>query len=265
MKKAQKEQAETIIRLLGNVHDGIKKAVERGQYDSARELLSQCQESAIELGETIEAIEGEGFVTVSYLENYCEAAYQAYTLLSQPVGVNASRVYKSLRRALIPAENSVKNDIKIRREAVFLPYKASMWDSLESIWQAAEEDPECDAYVIPIPYFDRNPDGSFGPMHDERHDYPDNVPVTDYESFDFAAHCPDMIFIHNPYDNSNYVTSVHPAFYSDKLKQYTEKLVYVPYFILAEVNLENEEAIKGMAHFVTTPGVVNADKVVVQS
>ena len=102
-------------------------------------------------------------------------------------------------------------------------------------------------------------------MHDERNLYPDNVPITDYESFDFAAHCPDMIFIHNPYDNSNYVTSVHPAFYSDKLKRYTEKLVYVPYFILAEVNLENEEAIKGMAHFVTTPGVVNADKVVVQS
>ena len=62
MKKAQKEQAENIIRLLGNVHDGIKKAVERGRYDSARDLLSQCQESAIELGETIEAIEGEGFV-----------------------------------------------------------------------------------------------------------------------------------------------------------------------------------------------------------
>ena len=67
----------------------------------------------------------------------------------------------------------------MRIEAVFLPYKASMWDSLESVWKAADEDPDCDAYVIPIPYFDRNPDGSFGPMHDERLDYPDNVPVTD--------------------------------------------------------------------------------------
>ena len=165
MKKAQKEQAENIIRLLGNVHDGIKKAVERGRYDSARDLLSQCQESAIELGETIEAIEGEGFVTVSCLEHYCEAVYQAYILLSQPAGVNASRVYKSLRRALIPAENSVKNDIRIRREAVFLPYKASMWDSLESVWKAADEDPDCDAYVIPIPYYDKNPDGKIGRAH----------------------------------------------------------------------------------------------------
>ncbi len=265
MKKAQKEQAENIIRLLGNVHDGIKKAVERGRYDSARDLLSQCQESAIELGETIEAIEGEGFVTVSCLEHYCEAVYQAYILLSQPAGVNASRVYKSLRRALIPAENSVKNDIRIRREAVFLPYKASMWDSLESVWKAADEDPDCDAYVIPIPYYDKNPDGSFREMHYEGDQYPEYVPVTWYEDYDFAERQPDMIFIHNPYDECNYVTSVHPFFYAGNLKQFTEKLVYIPYFIIGEPDLENEESIKGMAHFCTVPGVIYADKVIVQS
>ncbi|NBH71181.1 hypothetical protein D3Z51_03870 [Clostridiaceae bacterium] len=266
MKKAQKEQAENIIRLLGRVHEGIRKAVEKGQYGSAMELLSQCQESAIELGETIEAIEGEGFVTVPYLENYCEAVYQAYTLLGQSQGgVNASRVYKNLRKALIPAENSVKNDIKIRTEAVFLPYKASMWDSLESVWKAADEDPDCDAYVVPIPYYDKNPDGSFKEMHYEGDQYPEYVPVTWYEDYDFAERQPDMIFIHNPYDECNYVTSVHPFFYAKNLKQFTEKLVYIPYFILGEPDLENEESIRGMAHFCTVPGVIYADKVIVQS
>ena len=50
---------------------------------------------------------------------------------------------------------------RFKKEMVFLPYKASMWDSLESIWRAAYEDREhCNAYVIPIPYADRNPDGS---------------------------------------------------------------------------------------------------------
>lgn len=103
MKKVQKEQAENIIRLLSRVHDGIKKAIEKRQYNDALELLSQCQESAIELGESIEEIEGKGFVTVSFLENYCEAVYQAYIQVDQVQGVNASRVYKSLCRALIPA------------------------------------------------------------------------------------------------------------------------------------------------------------------
>lgn len=265
MRKAQKKQAEDFIRLLGQAHLEIKKALEAKKFETARELLEQCQDGAIELGNRIEEQEGEGFVTVSFLEEYCELVYQIHEEIWQKQMMNPGKVYKSLKKQLIQIENSVKNDISMRIEAVFLPYKASMWDSLESVWKAADEDPDCDAYVIPIPYFDRNPDGSFGQMHDERHDYPDNVPVTDYESFDFAAHCPDMIFIHNPYDENNYVTSVHPFFYSSNLKKYTEKLVYIPYFILGDVDLENEEAIKEMAHFVTTPGVVNADKVVVQS
>ena len=59
-------------------------------------------------------------------------------------------------------------------------------------------------------------------MHDERKIYPVDVPITDYESFGFAEKCPDIIYIHNSYDNNNYVASVYPAFYSDKL-------VYVSY------------------------------------
>ena len=239
MRKAQKKQAEDFIRLLEQAHLEIKKALEAKKITLALDLLEQCQDGAIELGNMIEAQEGEGFVTVSLLEEYCELVYQLHEEIWQKKEkvTNIGKMAKGLKRQLIQIENSVKNDISVRIEAVFLPYKASMWDSLESIWQAAEEDPACDAYVIPIPYFDRNPDGNFGQMHDERKLYPENVPITDYESFDFAAHRPDMIFIHNPYDNSNYVTSVHPAFYSDKLKQYTEKIVYVPYFILEEVDL----------------------------
>lgn len=74
-----------------------------------------------------------------------------------------------------------------------------------------------------------------------------------------------MIFIHNPYDDYNYVTSVAPKFYSKNLKQYTEKLVYIPYFVLGEVDPENKEALKGIEHFCITPGVLNADVVIVQS
>lgn len=58
---------------------------------------------------------------------------------------------------------------------------------------------------------------------------------------------------------------MHPFFYSKNLKQYTEKLVYIPYFILGEVDPENEQAVEGVAHFCTLPGVMNADKVIVQS
>ena len=265
MRKAQKRQAEELLGLLGQVHEEIKKGIEAGRKEEAMELLGQCQDAAIQLGQSIEEAEGEGFVTIPLLEQYCEVVYQIYEGLAQGQGVSANKAGKSLRKALVSIENSVKNDIRERVEAVFLPYKASMWDSLESVWKAADEDPDCDAYVIPIPYFDKNPDGSFREEHYEGDLYPEYVPVTHYNDYDFAGRRPDMIFIHNPYDECNYVTSVHPFFYAKNLKRFTDKLVYIPYFILGEVDPENKEAVKNIAHFCTVPGVIYADKVIVQS
>lgn len=265
MRKADKKQVEDFIDLLKRAHTEVRQALEIKNQAAAMDLLEQCQNCVIHLGEIIEYEEGEDFATIPLLEDYCELVYQIYEEIRQAVLSNGGKVYKILNKALIRIENSVRNDIQVRIEAVFLPYKASMWDSLESIWKAADEDSDCDAYVIPIPYYDRNPDGSFREMHYEGDQYPDDVPVTAYSEYDFAKRRPDMIFIHNPYDDCNYVTSVPPFFYSKNLKQFTEKLVYVPYFILGEVDPENEQAVKGMEHFCTTPGVINADKVIVQS
>lgn len=265
MRKADKKQAEEFLQLLKRAHTEIKNTLEAKQQTAALDLLEQCQGCVIRLGEIIEQEEGEDCAVIPLLEDYCEMAYQFYEDVRQQPFVNGSKTYKALNKALIRIENSIRNEIPVRTEAVFLPYKASMWDSLESIWKAADEDPECDAYVIPIPYYDRNPDGSFREMHYEGDQYPADVPITDYNDYDFAKRRPDMIFIHNPYDDCNYVTSVPPFFYSKNLKQYTEKLVYVPYFILGEVEPDNEQAVKGMEHFCTAPGVIHADQVIVQS
>mgnify|MGYP002511448947 CR=1 FL=1 len=264
MRKAQKEQAIELIGLLGRAHEGIRMTIETGQREEALNLLEQCQDVAIHLGEDIEREEGEGAPAVTALEEYCEAVYQVYEKLSKGQTVNGHKAYKTLRKSLIQIENSVKSS-KVRTEAVFLPYKASMWDSLESVWKAAQEAPDCDAYVIPIPYFDKNPDGSFREEHYEANLYPDDVPVTGYQDYDFAERRPYFIFIHNPYDECNYVTSVHPFFYAKNLKQFTEKLVYIPYFILGEVDPENKHALEGISHFCTVPGVIYADRVIVQS
>jgi hypothetical protein len=140
-----------------------------------------------------------------------------------------------------------------------------MWDSLESIYLAAREDENCDAYCVPIPYYDLNPDRTFGEMHYEGDLYPDNIEITDWQTYNFEERNPDTIYIHNPYDNWNLVTSVHPRFYSNKLKEHTAELVYVPYFVLNEIEPDNQTAIDGMKHFIWLPGVVNADKVIVQS
>ncbi len=256
MRKTQKSQAESFLALLKEAHDEIRQAVERNEYDLAMELLGQCQDGAIKLGEMIEDAEGEGFPTISLLEGYCEQVYRLYEEIGNGKSLDASRVFEVLQVELGGIEGSVRNEIRIRKEAVFLPYKASMWDSLESIWQAANEDPDCDAYVIPIPYYDKGEDGSLKEMHYEGDRYPKEVPVLKYDEFDFGAHRPDMIFIHNPYDDGNFVTSVHPFFYSKNLKKYTDCLVYVPYYATTGGMSEAQSL---------CPAYIYADYIVIQS
>ena len=265
MRKSQKNQIIDTIGLLDRAHVTIKKAIETRNQQTALTLLEQCQDGAIQIGNLIEASEGADFPTIGMLENYCEQIYQAYELIRQQQPFNVIKTCKNFRKELIRIENSVKNDISVRKVAVFLPYKASMWDSLESVWKAADADPECDAYVIPIPYFDKNPDGSFREMHYEGDLYPKDVPIVSWEAYDLAAERPDVIYIHNPYDECNHVTSVHPHFYSRNLRNYTDKLVYIPYFILSEIEPDDQAAINGMKHFCFTPGTIYADRVIVQS
>ena len=263
MRKALKNNLLEIFKTIYEAHEIVKGFIDKKEYENAQNLLADCQDTAIQLGSLIEESEGEGFVTVSFLEEYCESLYEVATNLSETS--NGYKVQKQLDKKIIKAENSAKNDIKVKLEIAFMPYKASMWDSLESVWKAADEDPECDAYVVPIPYYDRKPGGAFGEFHYEGGEYPDYVPVVHYESYNLEQRRPDIIYIHNPYDANNYVTSVEPKYYSDELKKYTDKLVYVPYFVLGEADPDNEEAVKKASNFVLAPGVINADKVIVQS
>ncbi len=269
MRKAQKQQAEELVKQMEEAHDQFKKFIEQGSIPPAMELLEECQNGGITLGTLIENTEGERHPTVLLLEEYCELIYQVHENLAEAKEINKeinlNKIHKNLRQKLIRAANSLKNDVPVRKEVVFLPYKASMWDSLESVWKAADEDENCDAYVIPIPYYDKNPDGSFREMHYEADQYPGYVPITRYDAYDFEQRRPDMIYIHNAYDQWNLVTSVHPDFFSVNLKKYTEKLIYIPYFVLDEVDPDNERAVENVKHFCFMPGIINADKVIVQS
>lgn len=265
MRKHLKKMLDDLFQALDGIHEEIRKEIEQRNISGALHLLEQSQQGAIQAGTIIENEEGEGFPTVGLIEQYCEMLYQLYDRISENQPVNPGKACRNLRKQLIRIQNSANTDIPVRTEVVFLPYKASMWDSLESVWRAADADPDCDAYVIPIPYYDKNPDGSFREMHYEGNDYPADVPVIDYKAYDFEKRHPDIIFIHNPYDDANFVTSVLPRFFSKNLKQYTDLLVYIPYFILGEVSPDNDEAIEGMKHFCITPGVLHAHKVIVQS
>lgn len=263
VKQYKKRKILETVSMLEKANDAAIKFIKTNPDGVSKAFIS-CQESAILIGTYLES-KGERYSDlVKLLEDYCENIF----LMSEAIQneIQCRKIAKKIQKQLSRLRQSVIAELPDdKREVVFLPYKASMWDSLESVWKAADDDPECDAYVIPIPYFDKNPDGSFKEEHYEGDLYPKYVPVTRYDEYDLEARQPDVIYIHNPYDDCNYITSVHPHFYSKNLRNFTEKLVYIPYFVLGEINPNNQAAINGIKHFCFTPGTVYADQVIVQS
>lgn len=114
---------------------------------------------------------------------------------------------------------------------LFLPYKYSMWDSFESIFEAAKEDENCETYVMPIPYYDKDQEGNLTEIHDESGSYPDDIGIISWQDNQVDEIDPDVIFIHNPYDGNNLVTSIHPKYYTDKLVCKDRVVIYVPYYV----------------------------------
>ncbi len=263
MKRYKKKELLESVSTLIKANDTIVKSV-RANPGGVSEALASCQESAILMGTYLESLDEKYAGLVRLLEDYCENVYQMSEAV--PDEVRCRKIAKKIQKQLSLFRHGITYDLpEDRKEVVFLPYKASMWDSLESVWRAADADENTDAYVIPIPYYDKNPDGSFRKMHYEGDQYPSYVPITKYDAYDLEERRPDEIYIHNGYDACNFITSVDPLFYSDRLKQFTDCLVYIPYFVLREPDPDNADEVKNLSHLCTVPAVLHADRVIVQS
>ncbi|MCM1083003.1 MAG: LicD family protein [Clostridium sp.] len=234
------------------------------EYAECFSILEACQSSAINIGEMIESVYGEKHVSVRVLEEYCESVYEIYEALTQASAAREA-VGGMLKYTFQKVKKEMTDTLLERKEAVFLPFRAKYWDAMKSIWECACMDDAYDTYVIPVPYYEKTALGEFGDFHYEGNEFPDDMVITGYEDYDFEKRCPDTIFIQVPYDEYNYTLSVEPLFYSKTLKEYTDNLVYVPFFELSDNYGQNVCEKKTMEFFCTVPGLIHADKIFVQS
>lgn len=262
MSRVVRERLLEIIDLLEEASKTIEEETDIVESQAYMGLLTDTQNLAIALGTRIEKLKGIGTQTVRELEKYCECLYW---MSERSVTQEQEVSMVSLQEQMREIQKAFDLDFPDKLEVVFLPYKASMWDSLESVWMAADEDENCEAYVIPIPYYTLDESHNFKDFYYEGTQYPDYVPITDYKEYDLELHHPDVIYVHNPYDEFNTVTSIAPEFYLKKIKDYTDKLVYIPYFVLQEIEPSNQTLIDSMSHFCFLPGTMYADQVIVQS
>jgi hypothetical protein len=229
----------------------ILELIQTLEEAQALKMYANCQNCALRIGEFIEHIEGKGGGgrTVALLREYHELLREASTgeIGEEPLLKHLSELEDSVNSELAPD----------RLEIVFFPYQLSMFDAFESVYLAARADPNCDVYVVPIPWYELNPDGAFGRMHYDGDSYPDDIPVTDWLKYDVEGRRPDVIFIHYPYDDNVNNASIHPVFYSKRLRAFTDLLCYIPYFVALGDTVEE--------YYGRLPGVIYAHRVIVQS
>lgn len=157
-----------------------------------------------------------------------------------------------------------KKDYKDKKMVVFMPFKAKYWNMMAGLWKEYERSREYTLIAIPAPYYYKNIDGTVEKFNDDKQ-YPEYVKIVSPENFDFDNEYVEKIIIQNPYDSYNATTTVHPQFYAKKLAMCTKELIYIPYFETEEINPSDMRAYVSMDSYVTMPGVVYSDRVIVQS
>lgn len=248
---------------LRQLFGSITNALAEEQVELVIGSLQESQQLAIDMGTILETVKGEGYITVSRLEKYCESLFLLFEAINQ--GGDLALSVEKLKEALDDVSASVDTDVLSRREIVFLPYKADQWRFIEDKWMDAISDSQNDVYVVPLPYYYKKYDGSVMETVYEGEEFSSCLNILDYRSFDIALHHPDVIYIQNPYDEWNPVISVPEQFYSSRLQAVTEELVYIPPFEVEEFEKSAYRAFLNMRDYVTVPGVVRADRVLVQS
>lgn len=232
------------------------------------DLLGGNQQLAVDLGTLLEQIKGEGCICVGMLEKYCEILYQIYEQLQGGVPADISTPIEELKQMASSFETELEEKVLNRKAVLFLPVMAKDWGSLHSLWQAAAEDENSDVYVVSLPYYYKDYDGSAKKICYEGEEFPKEINVLDYRiltpEYLELLH-PEVIIIQNPYDAWHPAVSVPELFYAENIRQYTDKLIYVPPFAVNEFTKDNAREYANMQYYVTMPGAVYADTVIVQS
>lgn len=246
-----------MLDLMKQVQKIVSQQWEDRDEEQIFEWLTQLQESAMEIGEAVEAREKPDKALITCLEEYCELLYR----LSQAMDHDreAGLLIEDCSEKLAEIRRRVEQ-IPIEIKIAFFPYKYSMWDSLESIWKAAAMDGRCECQIVPVPYYDRKENMELGELHDESGSYPEEMHVLDYRHYSIEAENPDIVYIHNPYDDYNKVTCIEPSFFMENLKKQGAIMVYVPYYMASYC-----DKYENLRNFYRTKGAVLSDYIVLQS
>lgn len=259
------EKINAKISVLHKIHDSLVTLLGLQDAENSMKLLAEAQNVAVAIGNAIEKKAGEETSIVPYLSAYCDVVYEVYSVLESGNMLPGAQIKELLEEALGMAVNEF-NNYHFKKEIIFMPDRSTHWKAFESVWRKLKDDPENIVRVVPLPY---NYKKCFGrkltPMQDDRDEFPDYVDITPCDEYSLEDNHPDVIYIQNPHDQWNYSVMIQPDFFCEQLWGSCEKLIYIPWFKIDELNADDARGLKSREYFVPTPGVVIADEVILQS
>lgn len=246
-------------------------AITLGEHEQFSQLLTDSQQLAIDLGTLVETVKGEynphTVNVIKALENFCDCVWQEYQDISNGIGKTLIHTLKAIEEVNIAVTDNIINI----KEILFLPIGPKEWNGFSCAYKNALKNKNTEVWVVPLPLLKKDYFGNVCMTDEEikqaakKDFYPKNISITDWGVYDLSLHCPDIVYIQNPYDETNPCLTVPPDFYARAIQKYTNELIFIPFKKTCEFGSEDRNDIYNMKHYVTAPGIIFSDKVMVQS
>lgn len=158
-----------------------------------------------------------------------------------------------------------------KRKVLFLAAGPMWWKSLTPLYEKEMANPESEICVVALPMLFKDCYGEIIENDEElavaarENEYPEGVTITRWYEFEIEQYRPDRIYIQDVYDGENPVMTVPAIYFASCVRQYTKELVMVPPLCADDFAPEDRNDVYGMKYYVTAPGVVYADKVLIQT
>lgn len=135
MRIKKKKELIAIVELLNSMNKVIIANLRSYHYDS---VVSALEESSLTVETLIKELKNYNQIK-DKINKYQQILTAVYVLIVQNKKINVDMVEEQLNMTLLEMANLLESAPIEKTIIVFLPYKASMWDSMSSIYQAAKK------------------------------------------------------------------------------------------------------------------------------
>ncbi len=264
------------LKQLNSLNESLLGLFKERLYDEIISIMPDFQQFVVDYATLVENAKGENRNStrgvVAAIQTYCDALYRIYLFINEgDVSFSEVDLLQGIATANDDIIVSVNENVINKKEVLFLPIGAKEWKAFDNIYKGYAENDEYDVFVVPIPIFFKDIYGRVTASEDELASaidydrYPEYLVMDSWMNYNLQLHRPEVIYIQNPYDGENPCLTVPPQFYACNLRQFTERLIYIPPFETGEFGPDDYTDIYNLKHYATAPGVIYADEVIVQS